>query len=80
MWWGQSGPIEIEARTEGGHAVFGVARGGGGPEDPEAAFSAAEGSGGRITLHMARRVAEALGGTLTAEGGETTRFRLSLPA
>jgi signal transduction histidine kinase len=57
-----------------------VARGGGGPEDPEAAFSAAEGSGGRITLHMARRVAEALGGTLTAEGGETTRFRLSLPA
>jgi len=80
MWWGQSGPIEIEARTEGGHAVFDVARGGGGPEDPEAAFSAAEGSGGRITLHMARRVAEALGGTLTAEGGETTRFRLSLPA
>jgi K+-sensing histidine kinase KdpD len=80
MWWGQSGPIEIEARTEGANAVIEVARGGGGPEDAEAVFSITEGSGGRITLHMARRVVESLGGTLTAEGGAGTRFRLSLPA
>ncbi|MGH2691660.1 MAG: TrmH family RNA methyltransferase [Actinomycetota bacterium] len=80
MWWGQSGPIEIEARTEGDRAVIEVTRGGGGPENAESVFSAAEGSGGRITLHMAKRVVEALGGTLTAEGGKATRFRLSLPS
>ena len=80
MWWGQSGPIEIEARTEGGNAVIEVARGGGGPEDPGSVFSAAEGSGGRIALHMAKRVVESLGGSLSVKAGRGTRFRIELPS
>lgn len=80
MWWGQRGPIEIEAKSERGKAVIEVRREGGGQEDPEAVFASAEGAGGRITLHLARRVVEALGGTLTTEAGRAIRFRLSLPA
>ena len=80
MWWGQSGPIEIDARMEGGNAVIEVGRAGGAPEDPAGVFTATEGSGGRIMLHMAKRVVESLGGTLTAYGGDRTRFRLELPS
>lgn len=79
MWWGQSGPIEISARAEGGNAVIEVGRGGGGPGDPEVAFSVDEGSGGRVTLYMAKRVVESLGGTLSVEGGRETRFHIELP-
>jgi RNA methyltransferase, TrmH family len=80
MWFGQRGPIEIEARTESGRAVIEVRREGGGPEKGEAVFAGEEGSGGRITLQLARRVVESLGGTLTVEEGRGIRFRLELPS
>jgi TrmH family RNA methyltransferase len=79
MWWGQSGPIEIEVSMPGAHAVIEVSRAGEGPEDLAVVFAGAEGQGGRIALHMAKRIVESLGGTLTADAEKGIRFRLSLP-
>lgn len=81
MWWGQEGPISIEARPTNGGAVIEVSRGGGGPTEQEAVamFGGPGTDGSKIGLHMARRIVEALGGTLTAEGGDTVRFILTLP-
>jgi RNA methyltransferase, TrmH family len=79
MWWGQDGPIEIEASMQGGQAVIEVRREGQGPNDLATVFAGAEGSGGRIALHMAKRIVESLGGTLTAEAEKGVSFRLSLP-
>ena len=78
MWFGQRGPIEIEAKAERGRAVIEVGREDGGPEDPETVFAGEEGAGGRITLQLARRVVESLGGALTVESGRGIRFRLEL--
>lgn len=82
MWFGQEGPIRIEARAEEGSAVVEVHRDGAGPDEAEATgmFAGPGDEGSRIGLHMARRIAEALGGSLVAEGGDGVRFRLTLPA
>jgi TrmH family RNA methyltransferase len=82
MWWGQEGPISIEARAEPESAVIEVRRGGGGPSEDEARtmFGGPGTEASKIGLHIARRIVEALGGTLTAHGGETIRFVLTLPA
>ena len=81
MWWGQEGPIRMEARSDGPSTVVEVARAGGGPDEAEAEamFGGPGREGSRIGLHVARRVAEALGGALVAEGGDGVRFRLTLP-
>jgi TrmH family RNA methyltransferase len=82
MWFGQDGPIRIEARTEGGSAVVEVDRDGTGPDEAEVErmFAGPGEESSRIGLHVARRIAEALGGSLEAEGGDGIRFRLTLPA
>lgn len=80
MWWGQDGPIEIEASSQGDQVVIEVRREGEGPNDLHEIFAAQEGEGGRIALHMAKRIVESLGGTLTAEASKGIRFRLTLPA
>lgn len=82
MWFGQDGPIRIEARAEGGSAVVEVHRAGTGPDEAEAEgmFAGPADESSRIGLHMARRIAEALGGSLVAEGRDGIRFRLTLPA
>jgi TrmH family RNA methyltransferase len=81
MWWGQEGPISIEARPSNGGATVEVSRGGGGPseDDVVSMFGGPGTDGSKIGLHMARRIVEALGGTLTALGGEAVRFILTLP-
>lgn len=82
MWFGQDGPIRIEARAEEGSAVVEVSRGGEGLDDLEAErmFAGPGEEGSKIGLHVARRIAEALGGSLVAEGGDGVRFRLTLPS
>lgn len=75
MWWGQSGPIRIRARSEDGEAVVEVSREGSAPEDADEVFR----EDGRITLHMARRVVQAVGGRLDAFGNTEVSFRLKLP-
>lgn len=80
MWWGQDGPIEIEASMQGGQAVIEVRREGEGPDDLALVFAGTEEEGGRIGLHMAKRIVESLGGTLIAEAREGILFRLSIPA
>jgi two-component sensor histidine kinase len=82
MWFGQDGPIRIEARAEGGSAVVEVHRDGTGPDGAEAErmFAGPGDESSRIGLHVARLIAEALGGSLVAEGGDGIRFRLTLPA
>jgi RNA methyltransferase, TrmH family len=81
MWWGQEGPISIEARPSSEGAVIEVSRGGGGPTEEEvrAMFAGPGSDGSKIGLHMAKLIVDALGGTLTAEGGDTVRFILTLP-
>jgi TrmH family RNA methyltransferase len=81
MWWGQEGPIVVEARPNEGGAVIEVRRGGPGPtaEDLEGMFGGPGTEGSKIGLHIARRVAEAVGGSLVAAGGEGVTFRLELP-
>jgi signal transduction histidine kinase len=82
MWFGQDGPIRIEARREAGTAVVEVERDGPGPVrvEVERIFAAPGEEGSRIGLHVARRIAVALGGSLVAEGGDGVRFRLTLPS
>lgn len=82
MWFGQDGPIRIEARTEAGSAVVEVQRDGTGPDGDEAErmFAGPGEESSRIGLHVARRIAEAMGGSLVAKGGNGIRFRLTLPA
>jgi TrmH family RNA methyltransferase len=82
MWFGQDGPIRIEARAEEGSAVVEVHRDGTGPDEAEAErmFAGPGDESSRIGLHVARRIAEALGGSLVAEGGNGISFRLTLPA
>jgi TrmH family RNA methyltransferase len=81
MWWGQEGPIVVEARPNEGGAVIEVRRGGPGPsaEELDGMFGGPGTEGSKIGLHMARRVAEALGGSLVAAGGDGITFRLELP-
>lgn len=82
MWFGQEGPIRIEARSEEGSAVVEVSRAGEGLDDAEAErmFAGPGEEGSRIGLHVARRIAHAVGGSLVAEGGDGVRFRLTLPS
>jgi TrmH family RNA methyltransferase len=82
MWFGQDGPIRIEARSEEGSAVVEVSRDGEGLDDVEAErmFAGPGEEGSRIGMHVARRIAEAVGGSLVAEGGDGVRFRLTLPS
>jgi signal transduction histidine kinase len=82
MWFGQDGPIRIEARSEEGSAVVEVSRDGEGLDDIEAErmFAGPGEEGSRIGMHVARRIAEAVGGSLVAEGGDGVRFRLTLPS
>jgi RNA methyltransferase, TrmH family len=82
MWFGQDGPIRIEARAEEASAVVEVSRDGEGLDDLEAErmFAGPGEEGSKIGLHVARRIAEALGGSLVAEGGDEVRFRLTLPS
>jgi RNA methyltransferase, TrmH family len=82
MWWGQEGPITIEARSEGDNTVIEVRRGGGGPDRAEvrSMFAGPGSSGSRIGLYLAGRLVEVLGGALSAEGGDGVTYRLRLPA
>jgi RNA methyltransferase, TrmH family len=82
LWWGHEGPIRIEARSEGGHALIEVRRRGGGPDQAEvrSMFAGPGSNGSRIGLYLAGRLVEALGGALSAEGGDGVTYRLSLPA
>ena len=81
LWWGREGPIRVQARREGTHAVIVLRRSGAPPDDPETAFGGPGQEGSKIGLHVARRIVRALGGTLTLEGGaDEIRFRLSLPS
>ena len=80
MWWGQEGPILIEARSEDGGAVIEVRRRGGGPDRDEVRSMFAGPEGTRIGLYLAGRLVEALGGELSADGGDGVTYRLSLPA
>jgi RNA methyltransferase, TrmH family len=81
MWWGQDGPIEIEARPEGGSVVLEVHRDGAGAGDDEVAsmFAGPDAGGSKIGLHLAHRVVEAAGGGLDADGRDGITFRLRLP-
>jgi K+-sensing histidine kinase KdpD len=82
MWWGQEGPIEIEARPEGGAVVLEVHRAGAGarPEEVASMFAGPDAGGSKIGLHLAHRVVDAAGGGLTADGRGGITFRLRLPA
>jgi TrmH family RNA methyltransferase len=82
MWFGQEGPIRIEARDENGSAVIEVHRQGEGPDATETVrmFGGPGEEGSRIGLHVARRIARAMGGSLEAAGGDGVRFRLTLPS
>jgi TrmH family RNA methyltransferase len=82
MWWGQDGPIEIEARTEGGSVVLEVHRAGAGALADEVAsmFAGPDGGGSKIGLHLAHRVVTAAGGGLFADGKDGITFRLRLPS
>jgi TrmH family RNA methyltransferase len=80
MWWGQEGPITLEARSEGDGAVIEVRRVGGGPDREEVHSMFAGPEGSRIGLYLAGRLVEALGGELNAEGGDGVTYRLRLPA
>jgi RNA methyltransferase, TrmH family len=81
MWWGQDGPIEIEAGPEGGALVLEVHRAGAGAGADEVAamFAGPDVGGSKIGLHLAHRVIEAAGGALFAEGRDGITFRLRLP-
>jgi TrmH family RNA methyltransferase len=81
MWWGQEGPIVIEARSESGGATIEVSRAGTGP-DPQrlgTMFAGPEAGDSKIALHLAARLVEALGGSVSAEGGAGVTFRVTLP-
>jgi TrmH family RNA methyltransferase len=82
MWWGQDGPIEIEARLDGSATAIRVHRAGTGPTDDEVAgmFAGPSAGGAKIGLYLARRVAEAAGGSLEASSEDGVTFRLRLPA
>lgn len=82
MWFGQEGPIRIEARGEEGASIIEVRRRGDGPTDVELErmFAGPARGGSRIGLHMARRVATALGGSLVAERDDGVTLRLTLPS
>jgi K+-sensing histidine kinase KdpD len=80
LWWGQEGPITLEARSESDGAVIEVRREGGGPDWEEARLMFADPEGSKIGLYLAGRLVEALGGELSAEGGDGVTYRLRLPA
>ena len=76
LWWGEGGPIDVDARQEGPTAVVEVSRAAG-SADLSAAFDLA---GDKPLLLAARMLTEALGGRLTADVDGTVRFRLELPS
>ncbi|HEX2025893.1 MAG TPA: TrmH family RNA methyltransferase [Actinomycetota bacterium] len=82
MWWGQDGPIEIEARPDGTDVVIRVHRAGEGPteEDLPGIFAGPAARGGKIGLYLAQRVVEAAGGSLRASAGNGVTFELRLRA
>jgi TrmH family RNA methyltransferase len=82
LWWGQDGPIEIEAQPDGAGVEIRVHRAGEGPSEEDLAgiFAGPAARGGKIGLYLAGRVAEAAGGSLRASAGGGVTFVLRLPA
>lgn len=86
VWWGQEGPISIEATTSDGRLHVTVSRSGTDlrPEDTEPLFGPrrpGSGSGSKIGLFVTRAVARAQGGVAFAEveNGRLS-FHLDIPA
>ena len=82
-WWGDAGPVVIEAAEKDGAAIVEVRRGAQSC-DPvavgEAFAQPVPGGKGRIALWLVRRLAEAQGARLEWEGGMGITFRLILPS
>jgi tRNA(Leu) C34 or U34 (ribose-2'-O)-methylase TrmL len=84
-WFGQQGPVRVQAVPDAGVVRIDVARSGtdldaAGAERLFAVRRPGEGAGAKLGLHVARGVAEAQGGSLTADVSSGFSLRLDLPA